>query len=410
MTECTVDSAVQADVVIKQRRAQPFFGRHPWLFAGAIDSVKLSGETPLAPGAVVRVVTHDERFIAWGLWNEASRIRVRLYSWDEAQSLDDDFWEQQIGRAVESRRRLFDLDDSQLACRLIFSESDVLSGLTVDRYGEYLLVQFTSRAMYERRAGIVAALNKIVQPKGIWLRTEKGVREAEGLEVSDGLVSGEPPPRPLFVEHQGVTFGVDVQQGQKTGWYVDQRENHVSVSRYLSGARVLDGFCFSGGFGITALVTGKAKSVTGVDSSESALQLAAENAQLNEVASHCDWIRSDVRAALEEMASQERVFDAVIIDPPRMARSRGGVERALQGYARLNEAALRVLKPHGILVTCSCSGLVSRQQFQEMLAYVSRQTRRDIRVLEALGQPADHPVIATCLETEYLKVFVCQVD
>jgi 23S rRNA (cytosine1962-C5)-methyltransferase len=410
MTECTIDPAVQADVVLKQRRAQPFFGRHPWVFAGAIDRVVSTDDSPLLPGAVVRLVTSDERFVAYGMWNEVSRIRVRLYSWAEDQPLTREFWEHRLAAAVDSRRIVFDLNDPQSACRLVFSESDGLSGLTVDRYGDYVLVQFTSRAMYELREVILESLAKLTHAKGLWLRTERGMREAEGLEVSDGLVVGEPPPRPLFIAQNGVSFGVDVQQGQKTGCYLDQRNNHLSVSRYLKDAELLDAFCFSGGFGITALCAGGAKSVTGVDSSEPALLLATENAALNDVASHCEWIRSDVHAAFEEFASNGRLFDAVIIDPPRMARTRRGLDRAVQGYARLNEAALTVLKPNGILVTCSCSGLVSRPHFQDMLAHVSRKTGRDIRVLESLGQPADHPVIATCPETEYLKVMICQVN
>jgi 23S rRNA (cytosine1962-C5)-methyltransferase len=190
MSECVIDSEVQADVVLKPRRAQPFFGRHPWVFAGAIERVVTVGDAALAPGAIVRLTTSDQRFVAYGMWNEASRIRVRLYSWSEEQSLDAAFWRTQVARAVASRRLLFDLQDPQSACRLIFSESDGLSGLTVDRYGDYLLVQFTSRAMYEVREVLVQALLDETHAKGIWLRTEKGMREAEGLEVSDGLVHG----------------------------------------------------------------------------------------------------------------------------------------------------------------------------------------------------------------------------
>ena len=173
---------------------------------------------------------------------------------------------------------------------------------------------------------------------------------------------------------------------------------------------MLDAFCFSGGFGITALKLGGAASVVGIDSSESALELAKANAELNGVADRCQWQRDDVRPALEAMAGQGRLFDAVILDPPRMARTRGGMDRAINGYVRLNQLGLQVLKPGGILITCSCSGLVSRDEFQEMLAEVARQTGRDIQVLENRGQPADHPVRVTCPETEYLKVLICRVS
>lgn len=410
-------SAASADVVLRPRRAQPFFGRHPWVFAGAIAAVRVNGSessgetTPeLPPGTPVRLISHEDRFVAWGLWNHASRIRVRLYSWQEDVPPSAGLWAQRLDAAIASRRLMTDLDDPQVGCRLVFSESDGLSGLTVDRYGDYLLVQFTSRALYEHRGILLGELQRLTGARGIRLRTEKGMREAEGLEVADGLIQGEEPPRPLFIEQNGVTFGVDVQQGQKTGCYLDQRDNYRRVSRYLRDADVLDAFCFSGGFGITALKRGGARRVTGVDSSEPALRLAKENALLNGVAEHCEWIRHDVRTLLEDYAEQGRLFDAVILDPPRMARTRGGLDRAVQGYQKLNLAALRVLRHRGLLVTCSCSGLVSRRQFQEMLAQVSRQSGRDLRILESFGQPADHPVIATCPETEYLKVMICQAD
>lgn len=398
------------DVVIRNRRAQPFFGRHPWVFAGAVDHIKGAQADQIAPGTIVRVVNSDGRFIAWGLYNAISRIVVRLYSWRPEHVLDAALWQSLVHEAIDSRRTLFDLSASDTGCRLIFSESDGLSGLTVDLYGGYLLVQFTSLGLFQHREPILAALQNELHPRGIWLRTEKGMRESEGLEVVDGLLMGQEPPRPLFINEHGVSYGVDVQQGQKTGCYLDQRDNRLAASRYLQGAKVLDAFCFSGGFGITAAKLGGAASVLGIDSSESALLLAKANAELNGVADRCTWKRDDVRPALEGMAGQGTVFDAVILDPPRMARTRGGMDRAITGYLRLNQLALQVLKPGGILITCSCSGLVSRAEFQEMLAEVARQTGRDIQILENRGQPADHPVRVTCPETEYLKVMICRVS
>jgi len=398
------------EVVVRNRRAQPFFGRHPWVFVGAVDHVKGMKSEDVPPGSIVKLVNSEGRFIAWGLYNSISRIVARLYSWKLEQPLDAAFWQATIHQAVESRRAMFDLNSPNTGCRLVFSESDGMSGLTVDFYGGYLLVQFTSLALFLHRDAILIALEAEVSPKGIWLRTEKGMREAEGLDVVDGLMAGQEPPRPLFIDEFGVQYGVDVQQGQKTGCYLDQRDNRLAASRYLKGAKVLDAFCFSGGFGITALKLGGAASVLGIDSSESALALANANAELNGVADRCQWQRDDVRPALETMAGQGTLFDAVILDPPRMARTRGGMDRAINGYVRLNQLGLQVLKPGGILITCSCSGLVSRDEFQEMLAEVARQTGRDIQVLENRSQPADHPVRVTCPETEYLKVLICRVS
>lgn len=404
----TLDQPVVPEVVIRSRRAQPFFGRHPWVFAGAIDQIRgVDGGYPEA-GTVVRLVTSDNKFIAWGLYNAASRIRVRLYSWDPAEILDAEFWNRRIETAISGRRLLFDLKNPSTSCRLVFSESDLLSGLIVDLYSGFLLVQFASLALYQHKEPIIQALQKLLNPSGIWLRTEKGMREAEGLETADGLLWGREPPRPLFIDENGVQFGVDVQRGQKTGCYLDQRDNRVAASRYMRGAKVLDGFCFSGGFGITGVRLGGAASVLGIDSSESALTLAAANAELNGVAERCQWKKSDVREAIMELAEQGTLFDVVVLDPPRMARTRGGLERALNGYLRLNMAGLKVLKPGGILITCSCSGLVSRSEFQEMLAEASRQSGREIQILESHGQPADHPVSVICPETEYLKVFICR--
>ncbi len=398
------------EVVVRNRRAQPFFGRHPWVFAGAVDRVNGMKSEDVRPGTIAKLVNSEGRFIAWGLFNSTSRIVARLYSWQLDRPLDAAFWQATIYQAVESRRQMFDLNSPNTGCRLIFSEADGLSGLTVDFYGGFLLVQFTSLALFLHRDAILAALQNEVHPKGIWLRTEKGMREAEGLDVVDGLLSGQEPPRPLFIDEFSVSYGVDVQQGQKTGCYLDQRDNRLAASRYLKDAKVLDAFCFSGGFGITALKLGGAASVLGIDSSESALELAKANAELNGVADRCQWQRDDVRPALEAMAGQGTLFDAVILDPPRMARTRGGMDRAITGYVRLNQLGLQVLKPGGILITCSCSGLVSRDEFQEMLAEVARQTGRDIQVLENRGQPADHPVRVTCPETEYLKVLICRVS
>jgi len=395
-------------VVLRPRRAQPFFGRHPWVFAGAIDVIRTGDVGSVEPGDPIQLVSHEGRFIAWGLFNPISRISVRLYSWQESQPLTADYWRGLVESAVLLRRRLFDLSRSATGCRLIFSEADFLSGLTVDHYGGWLLVQFTSLALWRHREHLLAALEALVQPRGIWLRTEKGMRESEGLEVVDGLISGVEPAQPVFIEEHGTTWGVDVQRGQKTGCYLDQRDNRLAASRYMAGAEVLDAFCFSGGFGITALKCGGAAAVTGIDSSEAALALARNNAILNGVADRCEWIHEDVRTALDQLAGAKRLFDGVILDPPRMARTRGGLERALQGYIRLNEAGLKVLRPGGILVTCSCSGLVSRDDFAEVVAETARRSGRNLQILEHHGQPADHPVSATCPETEYLKVLICR--
>jgi len=403
----TVSAAV---VTIRKRKAQPFFGRHPWVFEGAISGVTTHDGTDPIPGSAVQVQSHEGEFIGWGLLNPNSNIRVRMYSWEQEHVFSTALLCQRLQEAIDSRRMTFDLKGSGVACRLVFSEADQLSGLTADWYDGFLLVQFTSLAMYQFRDAILEFMTTELNPKGVWLRTEKGMREAEGLEVADGLVSGAEPPRPLFIEDSGLQFGVDVQHGQKTGFYLDQRNTRRALTRYTSGHRVLDAFCFSGGFGLAAVRNGGAVSSIGIDSSEAALALAAGNADLNGVGDRCSFRRGDVKVVLPELAKEGTQFDTVVLDPPRMARTRGGLERAIRGYIKLNLQGLSVLRPGGILLTCSCSGLVSRQRFMGIVAEVSRQSGRHIRILETHGQPDDHPVSAVCPETEYLTACICRVS
>jgi 23S rRNA (cytosine1962-C5)-methyltransferase len=392
-------------VYLKERRALPFFSRHPWVFAGAID--RIEGEPP--PSAGVTLHASDGRFIAHGLFNPHSQIRVRLYSWEENESLDAEFWSRRLDSAIALRRTLYGSFEGEAGCRLVFSEADGLSGLIVDRYGDWLLVQLTSLALAERRDILLDLLEEKLRPRGIWLRTEKGIRESEQLELADGLARGAEPPRPLFVSENGVRFGIDVVQGHKTGFYFDQRDNRAAVARYVAGKRVLDVFCYTGGFGLTALKVGHAREVHAVDVSESALTLAKANAELNDVLPAMRFFKSDAFEELERLAAAGEMFDTVILDPPKLTRHRAGLAKALRGYHSLNQLALAVLSPGGILVSCSCSGLIGRDDFVAMLGSVSQRSGRPIQILESRGQAADHPTSVHCLETAYLKCYICRV-
>ena len=392
-------------IVLKPRHALPFFNRHPWVFAGAI--ARTEGDPD--PGDEVDVHAHTGEFIARGLYNPRSNIAVRLFRWDEPQELDHTFWSDRIDTAVSLRQKLFGTDLRSVACRLIYSEGDGLSGLIVDQYAGWLVVQFTSFAVAQRRTTIVELLRERLQPRGIWLRTEKGIRKTEGLDIADGLLEGEAPPRPLFVTEQGIQYGVDLAEGQKTGFYLDQRVNRVAAAQYVSGARVLDVFCYTGGFSIAAATVGKAKSVLGIDSSENALLMAQGNAELNGVADRCRFERSDASEAMDRLHRAGERFNAVILDPPKLARSRSGVLRAMKAYQRLNRKAIELLHPNGILVTCSCSGHVTRQRFGEMLSYVASDTKRSIQVLETRSAAPDHPISIHCPESGYLKCCICRV-
>lgn len=365
-------------------------------------------------GEEVRLIAADGSFVCRGLWNARSQIVVRGYRWED-EPLDADFWRGRLHQALELRRTLAAAGRTPPpevgpgAVRLVFSEGDGLSGLTVDRYGEWLTVQFTSLALAARRELLLDLLEEALHPRGIVLRTEKGIGEEEGLELRDGLVRGEPPPERLLVEEDGLTLAVDAGTGQKTGFYLDQRDTRRGVAPFGEGRRVADVCCYTGGFSL-ALARGGARSVVGVDVSAPALELAQVNAETNGLSDRVGFVRSDAVRWMDEEAAAGRSYELVVVDPPRFARSRKGIPSALKGYARLNEAAVNVLAPGGILLTCSCSGRVTREDFQGVLAGVAARTGRSIQLLEVGGQAADHPVSASCPESSYLKAVLARVE
>jgi 23S rRNA (cytosine1962-C5)-methyltransferase len=392
-----------ATVVLKPRRARPFFGRHPWVLDSAV--LRLDGEP--AEGDVVDLVTHDGTFVARGLWNPASRIRVRLYAFDAATQLDAGFWRTRLEAAVGLRRAL-GLDDRAGGCRLVNSEGDDLSGLIVDRYGEHLAVQVTAAALVPRLELISDILESIVAPRGILLRgADRGLAKLEGLHLPDRVIRGTPPAGPIFVAERGLRFGIDLAEGQKTGYYLDQRDNRQAAGAYARGRRVLDMFCYSGGFAV-ACAAGGARSVLAVDSSAKATVLAKANADLNGAA-NVTVETADAFEKLDALSAAGERFGMVILDPPKFARSRASLEDALRAYHRINRVAVDLLEPGGILVTCSCSGSVPRDDFLQMLAGVAQRSGRPIQLLECRGAAPDHPVSASCLEGEYLKCIIARV-
>jgi 23S rRNA (cytosine1962-C5)-methyltransferase len=398
------DGLPTATVILKPKRARPFFGRHPWV----LDTAVLRVEGTPADGDVVDLATHDGTFVARGLWNSASRLRVRLYAFDPATRIDDALWRSRLESAVSLRRTL-GLDDRASAARLVNSEGDDLSGLIVDRYGDYLAVQVTALAMAGRLETICDALQTIVAPRGILLRgAERGLAKLEGLHLADRLVRGTAPAGPIFVREHGLTFGVDLAEGQKTGYYLDQRDNRQAAARHAGGRRVLDLFCYSGGFAVACAVSGGARSVLAVDSSAKATALAKANADLNGAA-NVAVETSDAFEKLDALQAAGERFGMVVLDPPKFARSRASLDEALRAYHRINRVAVGLLESGGILVTCSCSGSVGRDDFLQMLAGVAQRGGRSIQILECRGAAPDHPVSASCLEGEYLKCVIARV-
>ena len=392
-----------AKVILKARRAQPFFGRHPWVFAGAIDRT----DGAPADGDEVDLVSSANNFVARGLYNSLSKINVRLYAWGENVPLDRAFFRARLATAIHLRHDMLKLNGPDAGYRVCFSESDYLSGMIVDRYGDWLTVQFTALGIANRREVIVDVLRELLNPKGIYLRTEKGIGKVEALTLHDQLLWGEAPPADLSIAENGMRFFVNLAEGQKTGYYLDQRDNRAAVARYCAGKRVLDAFCYTGGFGLYASKAGAAE-VLCLDASEPALELGRRNATANGLA-NVTFEKADVFRHLTTLAESGRKFDVVVLDPPKFARNRAALPDAFKGYRRLHQLALKLLDKDGVLVSCCCTGLIAMTDLEELIGQCAVEGKRDLQLLERRGASADHPVAVTCRETGYLKCVISRV-
>lgn len=386
----------RAVLELKSRRCGPAIGRHPWVFNQAIHSIQ--GEPK--DGEIVDV-RGEGRFLAYGIFNSKSEIRARLYSWDEKEELTSEFFENRIQDAIQLRKELGLLAEDS-ACRLIFSEGDRLSGLIVDYFAGHLVCQINSRAFFERKDLITEVLVKALNPKSIYLKRDSHISKLEGIDFEDAVIYGN-LEESVTIKEDGLEFEVDLRKGQKTGFFTDQALNRKAVAAFAHGGRALDLCCYTGGFAMHLAKSGA--QVTAVDSSAEAVARAKKNAERNKL---------DIQFAEEDifdwMKSYEgEKFDLVVLDPPRLAPSRSSKPRALKTYFRMNEEALRLVKPGGYFVSCSCSGQISREEFFSVLASVARRSKRSIQILFQWGQSPDHPVISSCPETMYLKTFVCKV-
>jgi 23S rRNA (cytosine1962-C5)-methyltransferase len=377
---------------------------HPWMLAGSLEESQVPADV-----TTVDLVHPDGRWLGRGLYNPHSRIRVRVYEWSSPEvSLDESFFVQRLERALALRRSLSARHPTE-AQRLVFSEADQLSGLIVDRYAEYLVIQQTAAAIGPAMKAMVEHLVSVFQPRGIILKIDAKTAKAEGMEPGQWILHGEAPEGEVEILDDGLAWRVDLVDGQKTGFYLDQRENRRAAASYVpQDGRVLDVCCYVGGFAISIGKWSSAREIIAIDSSHKAIEAAARHATLN----HIEGLRfevSDFYDGLGRMIEEAQRFDMVVLDPPRMAGSNAQLASALRAYHRLNYLATRVLNPGGILVTCSCSGRVSRQDFEDMLLGVSKRSHREIQILERRGAASDHPSILTCPETDYLKCFICRV-
>ena len=383
------------EVTVNRKAADRVASGHPWIFS---SDVTARGEA--APGSVVQVLDHKRRTLGIAHYSSSSQICLRMLS-PRLETVDAQFFERRLAAAIEFRRSVVCYAD---AYRLVHAEADLLPALMVDRYGDYLTVQTLDQGMDAARDLIIEGLVNLLAPRGIVLRNDASVRLKEQLPLETSIAYGEVPPK-VPVRMNSLHFHADLLGGQKTGAFLDQRENYVAAARYAHG-KALDCFTSTGGFALH--LASRCESVEAVDSAAAALAIAERNGAANGIA-NVEFREADVFDLLAGYSSARREFSMVVLDPPAFAKSRGNLEAAIRGYKEINLRALRLLGPGGVLVTCSCSHHVSEATFLETVAAASLDSGRKLRVLERRTQSQDHPILLTVPETHYLKCLILQV-
>lgn len=385
------------NIYLRRGREQRVLGGHPWVFRSDIER-----EDGAADGLPVRVLTSAGRFLAMAVYNPRSQISLRILSRRD-EPIDATFIRGRIRRALDYRRRFADLN----SCRLIFAESDGLPAVIADKFGDVIVLQILCLGMERFKGDIVDALAQELSPRGIYERNDVPVRELEGLSQQTGLLFGEVPDR-VEMQENGVRFLVDVKEGQKTGFFLDQKENRAAIAPFVSGMRVLDCFTHTGSFALHAAHYGAAE-VTGVDISEHACACALENARLNGVE---DRVRFECANAFDFLRAHQTAkeqYDVVILDPPAFTKTRSAVEGALRGYKEINLRGMKLTRDGGFFITCSCSQHVTPDLFRGMLLEAQKDAHVQLRQIEWRTQGRDHPILLASPETQYLKCGIFQV-
>ena len=388
-----------ARAVLHPGKEKRVFSGHPWVFRS--DIARVEGE--YLPGDIVDIVSSKGRFLARGYYNPNSQIALRIMTYKEDEQVDRGLIFRRIHDAVEYRRTFADLK----SCRLVFAESDRLPALVVDAFGDVLVLQCLALGMERFKKDVVDALVEEVHPKGIWERNDVPVRKLEGLEMSTGLLYGDVPDRVLMTEN-GVQFLVDVKEGQKTGFFLDQKENRAAIAPFVKNKSVLDCFTHTGSFALHAGKYG-AKEVTGVDISEFACDFATENAKLNRLDDRVHFISANAFDLLSEQSRHGKKYDVIILDPPAFTKTKSAVDSAMRGYKEINLRAMKMIEPGGYLVTCSCSQHVLPEMFREMVLDAAKDAKVLLRLVEFRTQGKDHPILPYARETQYLKCGIYQV-
>ena len=384
-------------VVLHPKKEQRVYSGHPWVFRSDIDRV----EGPCQDGDVVRVVSSRGRFLAMAVYNPRSQISLRILSRKE-EPIDSAFIHRQVKTAIDYRRTFADLN----SCRLLFAESDGLPAVIADKFGDIVVLQVLCLGMEQFKQDIVDALVEEVHPAGIYERNDVPVRELEGLTLQTGLLYGTVPDRVEMVEN-GVHFWVDVKEGQKTGFFLDQKENRAAIAPFVKGARVLDCFTHTGSFALNAAAGGAAR-VTAADISAEAIAMAQRNAQRNGL-TNMDFLCEDTFELLPRLEKEGHPYDFIILDPPAFTKARRTVENAMRGYKEINYRAMKLLPRGGYLATASCSHFATEELFIKMLRAAAKDAHRQLRQIEVKQQAPDHPILWGVPETNYLKFFLFQV-
>jgi len=377
-------------------------GGHPWIFANEINRGKALDAAARA-GEIVNVFTHDKKFIGKGYVNPQSQIMVRLLTRDKDERIDDQFFYNKIKQAWAYRQTLGYIEN----CRLIFGEADDIPQLIIDKFNGYFVIQTLALGIDVWKPAIVAALEKIFSPKGIYERNDVPVRELEGLVQHKGFLS-QPFDTNIIIKENGIKFNVDIANGQKTGYFLDQQDNRRAIQHIVNGADVLGAFCYTGSFEILAAHYG-AKTVLGLDISQSAIDMCNKNAALNGLVDICRFECVNAFDVLKEWSKEGKQWDVVMLDPPSFTKSRSTIDKAVAGYKEINLRGMKLVKPGGFLVTSSCTNLVKPELFLDIINMAAKDAKRKIRQVVFNTQSADHPIIRGQENTHYLKFLIVQV-
>lgn len=386
-------------VYLKTKIGRRVESGHPWIFANEVELV----EGEVNGGDTVEVFTHDKKFIGRGYINPKSQILVRLLTRDRGEMIDEGFFRNRLRRAWEYRQRIGYMEN----CRLVFGEADDLPALIIDKFNEYLVIQTLALGMDRWKPAIVTALEELFQPKGIYERNDVPVRELEGLPQVKGFLSAPFDTR-IIIRENGIRMEVDLESGQKTGYFLDQHDNRRAIRHIVKGADVLGAFCYTGSFETHAGYYG-ARSVLGLDISEAAVAQARRNAELNGLGEVCRYEAVNAFDVLKAWSKEGRQFDVVMLDPPAFTKSRETIQKAIAGYKEINLRGMKLVRRGGFLVTSSCTNLVNPEMFLDTIQQAAKDARRRLRQVTFAAQASDHPIIEGWENTNYLKFLIVQV-